>query len=190
MIEKLDSSTHFTSVISVSVNAACNSLNTLSKLSEADKFYWHFISSCCRLIQPNTENLSNLSKYLFAVDKLGTIFQQYCATRNINKSATCEVFQEIKSIPNVDVNYYFTWVHKMQNIIVKWQQKFFDEKFNYDDIVTYDSNLLIIVDIAKSVNVEHLVFNHTETGDLKKRYSAAYANLSSLLVKGNKEYGW
>ena len=181
---------HLTNVINASLNAACKSLSTLSKLSESDKFYWHFISSCCRLIQPNIENLSKLNKYVFAVDKLGKIFQQYCATRNINKSATYEVSQEIKLIPNVDVNDYFTWIHKMQNVIFKWQQKFFDKEFNFDDIVTYDSNLLIIVDIAKSVNVEHLVLSRTDIAGLKNRYSTAYANLSSLLIKGNKEYRW
>ena len=190
MIEKLDSSTHLTTVINASVLAACNSLNTLPKLSEADKFYWHFISSCCKLIQPNTENLSKLSKYLFAVDKLGTIFQIYCTTKKINKSVTYEVSQEIQSIPNADLKDYFNWIHKMQNMMFKWRQKFFDEKFNYDDIITYDSNLPIVVDTAKAVNSEHLVLGCTEIADLKKRYSAAYAILSLLLVKGNKEYGW
>ena len=190
MIENLNSSTDLTKVIDVSINAACESLNTLSKLSESDKFYWHFISSCCRLIQLNTENLSKLSKCVLAIDKLGKIFQQYCATKNINKSATYEISHEIKSILNVDVNDYFTWIHKIQTIMVKWQQKFFDEKFSYDDIVTYDSNLLNIVDIAKSVKAEDLVLSCTDTAGLKDRYSAAYADLSSLLVKGNKKYGW
>ena len=188
MIKKLNNSTsHLTVVVDASVDAACVSLNTLSELSEADKFYWHFVSSCCKYIQPSAENLATLSTYSFAIDKLGKIFQQYCTTRKVNK---LEFPEEITLISNADVKEYFVWISKIQSIMVKWQEKILGEQFTYDDISAYKRNLPIITNIAKAVNADDLVFSDAEITDIVKRYSTVRAGLSSLLIKGNEKYGW
>lgn len=192
-MEKFNKSNCLTPVIDASVEATCKTLGTLSQLSTADKFYWHFISSCCKLIhvQPSTDDKTKLSIYLFVVDKLGKIFRQYCTTKKVNKSVTtCEVPEEIQLIPNVNVKDYFAWICKIHDDMHKWQVKFFDNDFNYDDIYIYNENLQIIVDIAKAVNADHLVFSATDIESVRDRYFVAYADLCSLLIKGKEEYGW
>lgn len=193
MMEKFNKSSFLTPVIDASVEATCKTLSTLSRLSTADKFYWHFISSCCKLIciQPSMDDKPKLNIYLFAIDKLGKIFQQYCASKNVNKSVTtCEVPEEIQLISDVNVKDYFAWICKIHEDMHKWQAKFFDDDFNYDDIYTYDKNLQIIEDIARAVNADHLVLSATDIENVRDRYFVAYADLCSLLIKGKEEYGW
>ena len=174
-------------MIDASVDAACKSLKTLSELSETDKFYWHFISSCCKYIQPSADNLTELSTHSFIIDKLGRIFQKYCTTKEVNKS---KVPEEITLISNADVMDYFTWICKIQSIMVKWREKFLEQDFTSDDILTYNSNLVVIANIAKAVNAGDLVFSNAEIENLYKRYSTVLAELCSLLIKGDEKYGW
>lgn len=188
MIEKLETSRHL-ELIDASIHAACESLNTLSQLSEVDKFYWHFISSCCKHIQPSSGNLTKLSMYSFAINKLGKIFQKYCMTRNINISVTHEVPQDIDLLSNVDIKGYFIWICEIQRVMDKWQEKFSGEQFNYNEILMYSSLLSTVEHIAKAVKAD-LVFDVTALSNLKNRFSAEYAKLWLILVKGNKEYGW
>ena len=188
MMKKINNSaSHLSHVIDASVDAACKSLNTLSELYETDKFYWHFINSCCKYIQPSADDLDKLSTYSFIIDKLGKIFQKYCATRKVNKS---EVPKEINLISNTDVKGYFTWICKIQGIMVKWQEKILEEDFTFNDILAYYGNLLVIGNIAKAVNAGDLVFSDIEIDNLHNRYSTVLAELRSLLIKGNEKYGW
>ena len=187
MLEKLHLTDHLKLVINESVTAASNSLAMLSQLSEADKFYWHFIASCCNRVQPNRENLAKVNTYLFAIEKLSAIFHEYCTKNNIEKSFIINtVPQEICHILNADVKSYFNWIIKMQEIMIHWQIKFMDQNFNYDDIFTYAS----IAAFAKAVCIEYLVYTADEITQLKDEYSAIYTKLCSLLVKNDKEYGW
>ena len=191
MIEKFNSSNQLKLVLNASINAASASLTALSQLSEVDKFYWHFIASCCNHVQPNAENLSKLKTYLFVTERLSNIFLDYYASRKIEKPPVIhEVPQEIIRISNPDVKDYFKWVIKMQNIMIHWQFKFMEQEFNYDDIFTYDDNLKHINTFAKAVYTEHLVYTDSDIAKIKERYSVIYAELSSLLVMSNKEYGW
>jgi len=191
MIQKLNTATgHLAYVINASVCAACNSLDALSQLSVKDKFYWHFISSCCDHVQPRAEDLARLNIYFFAVDKLSKIFQQYCTTRKVNVSVTYKIPQEIIDVSNDDVKHYFEWIAKMHDIIIYWQNKFAEKDFNYDDIITCSNNLRITSDFARAVNANPSVFNDKAIEDLNKRYSEAYVKLYTLLVKDNKKYGW
>lgn len=188
MIRKINNSaSHLIDVIDASVDAACKSLDTLSELDETDKFYWHFISSCCKYVQPSVDNLDKLSTYSFIIDKLSKIFQKYCTTKKVN---TSEVPKEITLISNADVMDYFTWICKIQGIMVKWQEKFLEEDFTSDDILAYNTNLLVIANIAKAVNAGDLVFSEATIEDLYKKYSTVLAGLCSLLIKGNMKYGW
>ena len=191
MIEKLNSTNQLKIVINTSISAACNSLTKLSQLSEVDKFYWHFIASCCSHIQPNVENLAKLNSYLFVTEKLSAIFRDYCSTRKREKHMVIhEIPQEISRISNTDIKDYFKWVMKMQNIVIHWQSKFLNEEFNYDDIFAYAGNLNNIHSFAKYMFVGNLALTADEIGRFKEDYSTVYANLCSLLVKNNKEYGW
>ena len=188
MIKKINNSTsHLIDVIDASVDAACKSLNTLSELYETDKFYWHFISSCCKCIQSSADDLTILSGHSIIIDKLGKIYQRYCATKKVDKS---EVPKELTLISNADVKDYFTWICKIQGIMVKWKEKVSEEDFTSDDILAYHSNLVVIAKIAKAVNAGDLVFSDTAIEDLYKRYSTVLAGLCSLLIKGNEKYGW
>ena len=186
MIEKLETSSHLESIIDVSIDAACESLDTLSQLTDVDKFYWHFISSCCKHIRPSAGNLVKLTTYSFAIDKLGKIFQQYCIMKNINESVTCEIPQDIS---NTDIKDYFSWICEIQTVMDKWREKFLEEQFNYDEISMYINHLSTIEQIAKAVKAD-LVFDETELSSFKDRFSEAYVNVWSILVKGDKEYGW
>ena len=191
MIEKMNSSNQLKLVIDAGVKAVSSSFTKLSQLSEADKFYWHFIASCCIHVQPSLENLTKLKNYVFATEKLSKIFYEYCATRKLERIPVIhEVPQEINRISNSDVKEYFKWIIKMQNIIAHWQLKFLDEEFNYDDIFAYHNNLRSITAFATAVYTNHLVF--TDANIIKRRdnFSKVYANLCSLLVKNNKENGW
>ena len=190
MLEKLHLTNPLKLVITESVTAASNSLTGLSHLSEADKFYWHFIASCCNHVQPNRENLAKVNTYLFAIEKLSTIFHEYCTKNNIEKSVINIVPQEISHILNADVKSYFSWIVKMQEIMIHWQIKFMDQDFNFDDIFTYAGKLQSINAFAKAVCTEHLVYTADEITQLKDGYSAIYTKLCSLLVKNDKEYGW
>jgi len=175
-------------VIDASVEGACNSLNALSNLSPSDEFYWNFIISCCNHVQPDPLNLANLKTFLVIVFKLGKIFKRYCTIRNVSKSQTYEVPEEIVS--NDQVKGYFEWIGKMHVIMKDWQSKFLEEEFNYDDVLTYQCNLTNITYFAKAVKADHLVISDRDIKDLHDRYSSIYCTLSSLLVKGNKEFGW
>ena len=188
MIEKLETSSHL-ELIDASIHAACESLNTLSQLSEVDKFYWHFISSCCKHIRPSSWNLAKLSMYSFAINKLGKIFQKYCMTRNINEPVTREVPRDIDLLSNADIKGYFIWICEIQTVMYKWEEKFSEEQFNYDEILMYSVLLSTIEHIAKAVKTD-LVFDVTALSNLKDRFTAEYTKLWLILVKGNKEYGW
>ena len=190
MMEKLNSSTPLARAIDYSIQNACNSLNKLSELSEADKFYWHFISSCCKLIQPNAGNLAKLNTYLFAIDKLGIIFQIYCTTNTVSMSMTCGIPQEIELISDVYVKDYFIWIYNIHDVLYQWKIKYLKGKCNYDDIIAYNNNLQFINDIATAINAKHLVLSDIEIADCRQRYSKAQAELQLLLIKGNAECGW
>ena len=191
MIEKFNSSNQLKLVLNASINAASASLTTLSQLSEVDKFYWHFIASCCNHVQPSVEKLSKLNTYLFVTERLSTLFLDYYASKKIEKPPVIHVVpQEIISISNADVKDYFKWIIKMQNIMIHWQSKFMEQEFNYDDIFTYGANLKHISTFAKAVYTEYLVYTDNDIAKIRERYSVIYAKLSSLLVKSNKEYGW
>ena len=190
MLEKLYLTNNLQLVINESVKAASNSLTALSQLSEADKFYWHFIAYCCNHVQPNRENLSKLNIFLSPIEKLSLIFHEYCTKNSIEKSVINTVPQEISHISNANVKDYFNWIVKMQEIMIHWQSKFMDQDFNYDDTFTYTDKLLSIAAFAKAVCAEHLVYTADEIAKLKEDYSAMYAKLCSILVKNNKEYGW
>ena len=191
MIEKLNSSNQLKLVIDAGVKAVSSSFTKLSQLSEADKFYWHFIASCCAHVQPGVENLANLKSYVFATEKLSKIFCDYWNTRKVEKPPVIHVVpQEINRISNSDVKDYFKWIIKMQNIIAHWLLKFLDEEFNYDDIFTYHRNLQSITAFATAVYTNHLVFTDANIIKHRDKFSKVYANLCSLLVKNNKENGW
>ena len=191
MIEKLNSSNQLKPVIDAGVKAVSSSFTKLSQLSEADKFYWHFIASCCAHVQPSVENLTKLKNYVFATEKLSKIFCEYCAIRKVVKIPVIhQVPQEINRISNSDVKDYFKWIIKMQNIIAHWHLKFLDEEFNYDDIFAYLGNLRSITAFATAVYTDHLVCTEAYIIKLRDNYSKVYANLCSLLVKSNKENEW
>ena len=190
MIEKLNSTNHLRLVLNASVNAASNSLSALSHLSEVDKFYWHLIASFCNHVQPSAEKLAKLNTYLYVTERLSTLFLDYCTTRKYeNLPVILEIPQEINRISNTDVKDYFKWIIKMQSIINHWQMKFLSEEFNYDDIFAYAANLQSISTFAKAIYAGSLTFTSDEITGFKEKYSTVYANLCSLLVKNNKEYG-
>ena len=188
MIKKLETSSHLQDIVEVSIYAACESLNALPQVSDVDKFYWHFISSCCKHIRPSGGNLVKLTTYSFAIDKLGKIFQQYCMIKNISESVTCRIPQDIS---NADIKDYFSWICEIQTVVDKWRQKILEEQFNYDEISMYSTSthLSAFEQIAKAVKAD-LVFDVTALLELKDRFSVVYAELRSILVKGNKELGW
>ena len=191
MIENLNSATHLKLLINAGVKAVSNSLTNLSQLSEVDKFYWHFISSCCTHIQLSVDNISKLKTYLIVMERLSTVFHDYCTTRKYEKPAVIHSLpQEIDRIPNSDVKDYFKWIIKMQKIMIQWHSKILNEEFNYDDILTYASNLQSIISFAKFMHTSHLVISNEEIGKLKENYSALYGDLCTLLVRNNKDYGW
>ena len=191
MIEKLNSSNQLKIVIDAGVKAVSSSFIKLSRLSEVDKFYWHFIASCCAHVQPSVENLAKLKSYVFATEKLSKIFCEYCTTRKVEKIPVIhEVPQEINRISNSDVKDYFKWIVKMQSIMIHWQSKFIEEEFNYDDIFAYHENLRSITAFATAVYTDHLVYPDASIINLRDEFSKVYANLCSLLVKSNKENGW
>ena len=189
MLEKLHLTDHVKLVIQESVTAACNSLTTLSQLSEADKFYWHFIAFCCNHVQPNRENLAKLTTYLFAIEKLSVIFHEYCTKNNIEKSVIHTIPGEINHISNADVKNYFNWIVKMQEIMIHWQSKFMNHDFNYDDIYLYAGKLQSVAAFAKTMCTEHLVVTIDELVKLKDVYLGIYAKLCLLLVQTNRDYG-
>lgn len=190
MLEKLNPSNHLKLVITTAVNAACSSLTALSQLSEVDKFYWHFIALCCNLVQPNSENLSKLNNYVFVTEILSKIYHDYCTTRKIKKSVIHEVPQEIDHNSNTDVKDYFKWIIKMQNIMIHWEAKFFEQHFNYDDIFMYDGSLRSIAAFAKAVCTDDRLCTESNITKFKDDYSKTYTNLCLLLVKSYKECGW
>ena len=191
MIQKLNSSNQLKIMIDAGVKAVSSSFTKLSQLSEVDKFYWHFIASCCAHVQPNVENLAKLKNYVFATGKLSEVFCEYCTTKRVEKiPVVYEVPQEINRISNSDVKEYFKWIIKMQNIIIHWQLKFLDEEFNYDDIFAYHGNVRGITAFATAVYTDHLVCPDASIIKFRDNYYEIYANLCSLLVKSNKEHGW
>ena len=191
MIEKLNSANHLKLLINVGVKAVSNSLTKLAQLSEVDKFYWHFISSCCTHVHLTVDNIFKLKIYLFVIEKLSTVFHDYCTTKKFKKPVVIDSLpREIDCIPNTDVKDYFKWIIKMQNIMIQWHSKFLNEEFNYDDTFTYASNLQSIVTFAKYVHTSHLVLSNDEIGKFKENYSNLYGYLCTLLVKNNKDYGW
>jgi len=181
---------HLRDTINASVIAASNSLTALLNLSEADKFYWHFIASCCNLVQPGTEDLTKLNTYLCIVEMLSKIFHHYCAAWKIERLVIHEIPQEITRISNDDVKDYFKWIIEMQNIMIHWQSKFINEEFTYDDIFMYAGSFQDITAFAKAVCTDHLVYSDDDIAKFKENYSKVYAFLCLLLVKSNKEYGW
>jgi len=183
LIKLKNSSSQLPYVIDTSVNTACESLNALSNLSEVDKFYWHFISLCCKSIQPD---MVNLSIHSIGIDKLGKIFKRYCSSRNIDES---EIPEEITLLSNTDVKSYFIWIYKIRDVIDVWRAKFLEELYTYDDISSYTQNLLTITNVAKAVYSSDFVFPYTDA-DLIKRYSYVVTKVSSYLIKGNERYGW
>ena len=190
-MEKLNATNHLKLVIDASVKAASNSLTKLPQLSEVDKYYWHFIASCCSHIHLNPENLAKLKTYVFITEKLSIIFNNYYTTCKLGKpSIIHHIPQEINCVSNADVKDYFKWIIKMQNIMIHWQAKFMEQEVNHDDIVAYVGNLDSINSFAAAVYADHLVYADSEISKLKKNYSGIYANLSSLLIKSSKDYGW
>ena len=191
MMEKLNSSNQLQLAIDAGVKAASISFTKLPRLSEVDKFCWHFIASCCAHVQPSVENLTKLGSYVFATEKLSRIYYKYWITRNVeNPPVIHEVLWEICHISSSDVNSYFKWIVKMQNIMVHWHSKFIEEEFTYDDIFAYHRNLPTITAFATAVYTDHLVYSDADIIKFRESYSNVYASLCLLLVKGNKEYGW
>ena len=190
MVQKLNSTNQLRLVINASVTATSNSLTSLSQLSEVDKFYWHLIALCCNHVQLNADNIAKLNIYLYIIERLGTIFNDYCSSRKIVSPVIHEIPQEIIRISNADVKEYFKWIIRMQNIMIHWQSKFIEQEFNYDDIFVYSDNLHSIARFAKAVCTEHLVYPDTDIAKLRDEYSTIYAKLSKLLIKSNKDFVW
>ena len=191
MIEKLNSSRPLRLVVDAGVKAVSSSLTNLSQMSEVNKFYWHFIASCCAHVQLSVENLAKLKSYVFATEKLSKVYCDYWNTRKVEKPPVIDaVPQEISCVLNSDVKDYFKWIVKMQNIMIHWQSKFINDEFTYDDIFAYHRNLRAITDFAAAVYTDHLVLTDADVVKFKDNYSEVYANLCLLLVKSNKEYGW
>ena len=189
-MERFNLSNQLKLVVNAAVSTASSSLTAISQLSEVDKFYWHFIASCCNHVQPNPDNLSKLDNYLFITERLSTIFYDYCTTRKRGKEVIHSIPQEIDRISNSDVKDYFRWIIKMQNIVAHWELKFVNLKFNYDDIFAYAANFQNIAAFAKAVYADRQVLNSDEIAKFKEDYSRIYAKLCSRLVKNDKEYGW
>ena len=191
MMKKLNSSNHLKLMIDAGVKVASSSFTKLSQLSEVDKFYWHFIASCCAQVQPSFESLAKLKSYVFATEKLSKIFCDYCTTRKLEKPPVIhEVPREICRISNSDVKDYFKWIVKMQNIMVHWHYKVLNREFNFDGILAYRNNLQSITAFATAVYSDHLIFIDDDITQLREYYLQVYTQLCLLLVKSNAECGW
>ena len=190
MIEKLNSSHNLKLLVVNGVDHVIKTLNSLHQLSGVDKFYWHFIASCCSHIQPDADNLDRIAMYTYAVEKLAKIFQEYCIAKNIGAQVFHVVPEGINQLSNNDVKDYFKWVVKMQSIITHWQSKFLSDEFNYDDIFVYAGNLLNISRFAAAVNAGNLVYKTDEISKIKETYSSLYSELCVLMVKSIKDTGW
>jgi len=174
-------------LITRSVESVSKTVTSLDQLSFIDNFYWSFIASCCKHIQVGIKDLSKISDFYFAIEKFSSIFKVYCDLKKNVSQPMHELPEELKYTPNDNVKYYFSWIIKLQNIYIHWQELFKEKECNYDDIFTYASSLTTVTDLASSLGTTHLVYGADKVGQFKSRYSKLYEKLCQLLVKGSKD---
>ena len=118
--------------------------------------------------------------------QLGEVFNTYCDTRKIydEKCLLSDYTpDEIQHCPWEDVNKYFQWVSKVQDVLRFWQTKFLQYQLNYDEILLYASNNVALCVLGRAVCASSFVMDFLDICQFKDTYTYCFEQLNVYLLR-------
>ena len=90
---------------------------------------------------------------------------------------------EVQHCPWDDVNKYFQWVTRVQDILRLWQSKFLQYKVNYDEILLYASNNVALSSLGRAVCASSFVMDLQDISQIKDTYTYCFEQLNVYLLR-------
>ena len=114
------------------------------------------------------------------------VFNAYCNTRklyDIKCLLSDYTPDEVQYCPWDDVNKYFQWVSKVQDILHFWQTKFLLYEVNYDEIVLYASNNATLNILGQAVCALSFVLDPHNVSQVRDAYIYSFEQLNVYLLQ-------
>ena len=174
------------SILGISVNTICQDLKWFGPLSPRKKFCWCVVGAICNKFMLTAENFDWIHKCQTVINQLGVIFNTYCNSRKLfNESCLLSdsTPDEVLSCPWEDVKKYFGWVQNVQNVLRFWYTKFFNSNVNYDELLQYASNNVILNTLGRAVCATMFVMDMQDISQIKDTYNANFEQLNIYLLR-------
>ena len=157
-----------------------NKLHTRSQsLYPQQRFCWGIVAAYCSnlslIITPS--NFDWIGSYIEIIDLLGEIFKSYGKGLDTSKAT-------LTIPPNEDLHTFFSWVHKLQEILLDWQRKILHEKeCNYDEIMLYASNHAMLLQIGDLFCVPSSIGDLQQIQQTKNVYLRQFERVNGHIIK-------
>ena len=114
------------------------------------------------------------------------VFNAYCNTRklyDIKCLLSDYTPDEVQHCPWDDVNKYFQWVCKVQDVLRFWQTKFLQYQLNYDEILCYANNNVALSALGQAVCALSLVMDFQDICQFNDGYTYCFEQLNVYLLR-------
>ena len=161
--------------------------------SKKQQFCLGFINACCKRIPVSSVAVEWISKYLFTLKKLGSLYCSYSQLSG-NQTLLCDAIPaEIANSSSPSVQQYFEWVRRLHFMLSDWKSKLENETVNYDEIHSSLQNQRCFRDLAQAVGATSLMFPTENLKSLHRKFLEEFGHLNQLLLKyipNDPEGGW
>ena len=144
------------------------------------------VSTICSKLSVTADNFDWVIQYQPIIIQLAVVFNTYCNTRKIYDTK-CLLSDytpdEVQHCPWEDVNKYFQWVSKVQDVLRFWQTKFLQYQVNYDEILLYASNNVALSALGRAVCAPSFVMDLQDISQVKDTYTYCFEQLNVYLLR-------
>ena len=168
------------------MNTICKKVNWFGPLSTQQKFCWGVVAAGCSKIPVTAELFEWIFNLQAIINQLGVVFNTYRNSRKLFGQAcllTDIMPQEIQNCPWDDVRSYFNWVRNLQDLLCIWQNRFFKNTLNYDEILMYASNNVPINTLGQAVCAGTYVMEMQDVSEVKKTFTICFDQLNCYLLR-------
>ena len=144
------------------------------------------VAAGCSKIPVTAESFEWIFNLQAIINQLGVVFNTYRNSRKLFGQAcllTDIMPQEIQSCPWDDVRSYFNWVRSLQDLLCIWQNRFFKNTLNYDEILMYASNNVPINTLGQAVCAGTYVMEMQDVSEVKKTFTICFDQLNCYLLR-------
>ena len=144
------------------------------------------VAAGCSKIPVTAESFEWIFNLQAIINQLGVVFNTYRNSRKLFGQAcllTDIMPQEIQSCPWDDVRSYFNWVRSLQDLLCIWQNRFFKNTLNYDEILMYASNNVPINTLGQAVCAGTYVMEMQDVSEVKKTFTICFEQLNCYLLR-------